>query len=430
MARKLMRLLVLFLIPLGSYAQTNKTFNIGDSMPPMTFSNIFNKPGTSISLKDYKGKLIIIDFWNKWCGTCIEAFPKMEKLQSEFGDKIKILLVTSDKDADIAKLFKRFKQPALTIIPNDSLLNRMFPHAAVPHHVWINPDGRIQFITDGYNATTKNVSKVLAGKDVKLHIKNEAIDVDEDANLWKEGNGRLQKYINNYSFAMTKINEIESTSFTFIKDEVNNTCGFKFVNIPLLYFYKIAFGGSINYQNTDFAKNNRVEFNFKGGYKNFEYPDETDSIPNWEEKNFVCYESKWKGHSDSLAYRYLQDDANRFFRYFANAEVKEVNSYILKKAGNFSVLKSAGKKTLFDYTDTFFILKNMPVSIIIESLNGLELFKRLPVIDETNYSANIDIHLINAFRDIDTLKRQLLKNGLILELGKRKIRMLVISSKE
>lgn len=429
MAHKIMRLMVLFLIPLGSYSQLNKIFNIGDSMPPITFSNIFNKPGLSISLNDYKGKLIIIDFWNRWCGSCIEAFPKMEKLQHEFGDKIKILLVTSDKNEEVAKLFKRFKQPSLTIISNDSILNSMFPHASVPHHVWINPDGCIQFITDGYNATAQNVSKVLDGKDVQLPIKHAGTDVDENSDLWKEGKGRLQKYINNYSISMTKINEIESTGFTIIKDTVNKTFGFKFVNTSLLVFYKIAFGESINFQNKDFAKNNRIQFNVSGGYKNFEYPVETDSIPGWEERNFVCYESKWKINNESLAYQYLQDDANRFFPYLVKVEIKEVPCYILRKADNFNILNTGNKEKSFEHTDTSFILKNMHVSTIIESLNGLELFKNLPVIDETNHSSNIDIKLIKAFTNITILKKQLLRNGLILEQGKRKIRMLVINPK-
>ncbi len=429
MAHKIMRLVVLFLIPLGSYAQTGKTFNIGDSMPELTFTNIFNQPGTSISLSSYKHKLIIIDFWNRWCGTCIEAFPKMEKLQNEFGDKIKILLVTSDKNEEVAKLFRRFKLPSLTIIPNDTVLNQMFPHAAVPHHVWVNPDGRIQFITDGYNATSQNVSKVLDGENVKLHKKNEATDVDKDADLWMEGNGRLQKYINSYSFAMPRINEIGSSYYTFIKDTTNNNCGFKFVNISLLMLYKIAFGGSINFQNAAFAQNNRVQFNVPGGNKFFEYPDETDSIADWEKRNLVCYESKWKLHNDSLAYQYLQDDANRFFHFSVKVESKTVPCYILRKASNFYQIKSFNKKKLFEFTDSSFILKSMPVAVLIGSLNGVSLFKTSPVVDETSYSCNIDIHLVNAFTDITTLKRELLRNGLLLEQGKRKMKMLVISSK-
>jgi len=430
MAHKLMRLVALFLIPLGSYSQLHKTFDIGDSLPPITFSNIFNKSGASISLNDYKGKLIIIDFWNRWCGACIEAFPKMEKLQNEFGDKIKILLVTNDSDKELVKLFRKVKLPALTIISNDSILNGMFPHISVPHHVWINPDGRIQFITDGYNATAQNVAKVLEKKDVRLRVKQEATDFNEDEDLWKEGNGRLQKYINSYSFGMSNLYRIiNTTHYGFKKDSINNACGFKFVNISLLMLYKIAFGGSVNYENKDFYKDNRVEFNVIDGNKFFDYPTETDSIPDWEQRNIISYESKWYLNNDSLAYQYLREDANRFFPFSVHVENKEVACYILKRAGNFNSIKSAKKEKLWIYTDSSYILNNMPVSIIIESLNGLELFKRAPVVDETNYSSNIDVHLINAFTDMATLKKQLLRNGLLLERGKRKMRMLVISPK-
>lgn len=429
MAHKLMRLVALFLIPLGNYAQTNKTFNIGDSMPPITFSNIFNEPGTSISLYDYKGKLIIIDFWNRWCGTCIEAFPKMEKLQQEFRDKIKILLVTTDKNEEVAKLFRRFKLPALTIVWGDTILNNMFPHIAVPHHVWINPDGHVQFITDGYNATAKNVSKVLDGKNVKLHIKSELTDIDNDADLWREGKGRFQKYINNYSFVMSKVSENWNDGYGFSRDTVNNTCGFKFVNTALLDFYKVAFSGTINYINKDFTLANRTQFVGAGVHDFFDYPIETDSIPAWEERNIICYESKWKIQNDSSAYKYLQDDANRFFPFSVKVEDKEVPCYILKKSPDFNGAKSANNEKVFEYTDSSFILKDMPVSYIIESLNHLKLFKNSPVVDETNYTANIDIRLVNAFTDIVTLKKQLLQHGLLLEEGKRKMRMLVIENK-
>ena len=423
-----MRLVVLCLIPLGSYAQTNKTFTIGDSMPPITFGNVFN-PGASLSPKDYKGKLIIIDFWSHWCGSCIEAFPKMEKLQKEFGDKIKVLLVTPDKKEEVVKLFKRFKIPELTILYADTILSHMFPHITVPHHVWINPDGRIQFITDGYNATSKNVLKVLEKKEIKLQLKTEVTDLDDETDLWKEGNGRFQKYITNYSFIMLKINENWHTGFGFYKDTVNNTCGFKFVNSLLLDLYKVAFSGAINYIIKDFTQNNRIQFSSKGVREFFEYPTDSDSIPSWIKRNSISYESKWEIQNDSLAYQYLRDDANRFFPFSAKVETKEVICYILKKAPHFRAAKSVNKEKVFEYTDSSYIQNNMPVLYLIESLNGIELFKNSPVIDETGYTANVDIHMTNSFTDIGTLKKQLLQNGFLLEEGKRKIQMLVIGNK-
>lgn len=432
MSDKILRLAVLFLIPIVSYSQRGKVLSVGDNMPLLKFTHIYNSSVKSISLSDYKGKLVIIDFWNRWCGTCIEAFPKMEALQNEFGDKIKILLVTDDKDDLLLKLFKKVKQPSLPIISEDSVLNRMFPHTTVPHHVWVNPDGRVQFITDAYNATSKNISKVLNKIDFKLRLKREAIDADEHADLLKEGNGRMQKFITSYSVAMTKLTDIiDATYYGYIKDTINHACSFKFVNLPLLDLYKIAYSGSVGLnKEKEFERNNRVQFRIPGGDLWFTYPNDTDSIPSWEDRNIVSYEAKWKTSNDSLAFEYLQKDANRFFPFTIGVENTEVDCYILKTINNLSETKSVSKEKSLKYTDTSYSIKNMQSSVLVSTLNGVDLFKKLPVIDETNSQSKIDVYLSYPFKDIGVLKNELLKNGLLLEEGRRKMRMLVIAPKQ
>lgn len=428
MAHKIMRLVVLFLIPLGSYSQLHKTLNIGDSIPPMTFRNIFNKPGTTLSINSFRGKLIILDFWNVWCGSCIEAFPKMEKLQQQFGDKIKVLLVTNNDDEEIKRLFTKIKSPGLTIISGDSVLNNSFPHNTVPHHVWINPDGRVQFITDGYNATEANITKVLKGENFNLHVKNEAADFEIDSSLWKEGNGRLQKYITGYSYGMRKVEEYGGGMMSFIKDTINKTSGFKFVNISLCDLYKIAFGGSFN--TSEFYYNNRILYRIPGGDKRFKYPSYPDSILNWEKENVICYESRWKLENDTLAYQYLQHDVNRLFPYSVKAENAEVMCYSLSCLDNSAPVITSGEDKIFEYTDTSFCMKNMPVSALVGTLNGLDLFKSTPVVDDTYLTKNIDVVIRNAFTNIAELKIQLLKNGFALQPGRKKIKMLVIGNKK
>lgn len=419
--------MVLLLIPFASYCQRKTALNIGDTLPSIIFKNVFNDPGKTVSLSDYRGKLIILDFWNKWCHACLTSFPEMEKLQQRFGDTIKIFLVTNDSNGDLSRLFQKVKLPAIPILCNDTLLTNMFPHTTVPHHIWIGTQGKVQFITDGFNATENNISKVLEGENLALHIRKEVGDFKADDALWKEGNGRLQKYITGYSFGMNRIEENESTKWSLNKDTVNKTIGFKFLNVPLLDLYKMAFGNSI--YRSIYKYNNRILFNLSDKGKQLRQPPNTENLFEWNEKNLVCFESKWLETRDSVAFQYLQNDVNKFFPYSVKTANKDILCYSLKLAFNKKIKKTDHEKPLIKFTDDAFILKNIPVSFMVESLNGISLFKDTPVIDGTNLNKNINIIMLGAFTDMVTLKQKLLENGFILEQERKILKMLIISEK-
>lgn len=52
--------------------------------------------GEKISLKDFKNKVVIINFWASWCAPCKEEFPAILKLVKKFEGKIIILAISSD----------------------------------------------------------------------------------------------------------------------------------------------------------------------------------------------------------------------------------------------------------------------------------------------------------------------------------------------
>lgn len=423
-----MRMMVLFLIPLGSYAQKVKPLNIGDTLPPIIFKNVFNAPGTSISLKDYKGKLIILDFWNKWCSACVSSFPEMEKIQRKFDGKLKIILVTTDSNTDLVKLFKKVKMPSLPIATDDTLLKHLFPHITVPHHVWINQEGVVEFITDGYNTTESNIEKTLQGVRLALHVKKEVNDFNDELPFWQEGNGRLQKYITSYSLGMRRIEENTSGHWSMTKDTLNKTIGFKFLNTSLLELYKMAFGYSIYY--SPYKHLNRVISVGSRDRNSFKPPTNYDSMDNWSRDNLVCFESKWTEVNDTLAFQHLQDDVNRFFPYSVKVENREVSCYSLTLLPGYIFKKSFDTKSGINWEGEKISFTNQPLSVLVETLNGIDLFDLIPVTDETNNDMKIDLTLSNALSDLGTLKKELLKNGLVLEQKKKIFKMLVIGEKK
>lgn len=72
-------------------------------------SPAFSIPDTSgkiISLVSYKGKYIVLDFWGHWCSPCLKSFPKLKRLNEQYGKKI-ILIGIAAESTDDKGIWKR-----------------------------------------------------------------------------------------------------------------------------------------------------------------------------------------------------------------------------------------------------------------------------------------------------------------------------------
>jgi thiol-disulfide isomerase/thioredoxin len=57
---------------------------------------VVDSAGKSVSLEQYKGKIVFVNFWASWCPPCIAEMPSMQKLYDDYQDKIVFLFVTTD----------------------------------------------------------------------------------------------------------------------------------------------------------------------------------------------------------------------------------------------------------------------------------------------------------------------------------------------
>ena len=78
----------------------SKGLRVGDSFPDIPLGKVLNNKTNKVRFSDFNNKLVILDFWNTHCSSCIAAFPKMEELQRHFGNKIQIILVNPIETED------------------------------------------------------------------------------------------------------------------------------------------------------------------------------------------------------------------------------------------------------------------------------------------------------------------------------------------
>jgi len=68
-----------------------------DSSPTPDFT-LPDPAGKKVSLKDFRGKLVMLNFWATWCVPCREEMPTMERLYQEFKNRGFVIVAVSVKD--------------------------------------------------------------------------------------------------------------------------------------------------------------------------------------------------------------------------------------------------------------------------------------------------------------------------------------------
>ena len=147
-----------------------KPLKVGDRLPESFWQQehtvYSNGKTTQQTLAPYGGKLLILQFWATWCGTCIGKLPLVDSLSQL---NMKVQLVSSKKAREGLAQIDRFftqnpmgqKHPQPSII-DDELLGQLFPFKQVPHYVWIDYQGRVIAITNYLFTSVPLVQKVLA----------------------------------------------------------------------------------------------------------------------------------------------------------------------------------------------------------------------------------------------------------------------------
>jgi thiol-disulfide isomerase/thioredoxin len=166
-----------------SFGQTNnpvKYLKVGDKMPDLLIPNVLNSKQRAIDLAKMRGKVVLIDFWNTYCSSCIDGFSELDSLQNVYPSKLQILLVNAGGDSKRAVdiVIKRTKLWSnngfnLPIIFPDADVRPYFKFLSVPHTIWINGEGTIIAITGKAEVTPQNILFAIAGKKLNLKEKTD-----------------------------------------------------------------------------------------------------------------------------------------------------------------------------------------------------------------------------------------------------------------
>jgi len=102
--------------------------------------------GGEVSSDQFKGKVVVVDFWATWCGPCIEEIPGYIALQKKYGpDGLVIVGVSMDRRGPAhVKQFAQARGMNYTLVMGDEAVVEAFGNfQAIPTTFLISRDGRI-----------------------------------------------------------------------------------------------------------------------------------------------------------------------------------------------------------------------------------------------------------------------------------------------
>ncbi|WP_295793113.1 TIGR03435 family protein [Mucilaginibacter sp.] len=371
----------------------------GEAVPDINFKTILNAPVKTANLSNLKGKIVLIDFWATWCGSCIVAMPHLQQLQKKYPGKLQIITVTDETVKRTGQFLTSRPSNLWFAVDTARAIAQVFPHQLIPHDVLISADGKLIANTSPESVTDKVIDSLLNNQEIHLAEKEDnTMDYEE--------------IIKKYFFAadtvktrfsmMPEIKGAPGLSTTWMQDSTFKGRRLTCLNLGLTTLYRLA--------NGDFPFSRMV--------------DKTEKVKN---EPVYCLDIIAASKADLLPM--LRNELAKRFDLQARVEQQNKEAYVLKikdpEKFKSIPLNTSGNRTYYSRHGEI-DQQDMTMADFAEYLESYGIAKLIPVIDETKSTGKFDIKFSFQPENPASLTQILTDMGLSLEKQQRKVDMLVV----
>ncbi|MBK5269907.1 MAG: TlpA family protein disulfide reductase [Bacteroidia bacterium] len=129
---------------------------------PAPAFNLNSLDGKAISSEAFKGKVVLLDFWEVWCGPCIESMPKVHDLYEKYKAKgFQVYGIVNDlRSVQAIREFVKKRSIRFPVLMGDEQLKKDYKlDGSVPLYILINKKGEIIFVQPGYSTDMESIIK-------------------------------------------------------------------------------------------------------------------------------------------------------------------------------------------------------------------------------------------------------------------------------
>jgi thiol-disulfide isomerase/thioredoxin len=418
-------------------AQTKKygALKLGEPVPEYTLTNLINYPVKNEKLSNFRGKLLILDFWSTGCKGCIESWPKLLKLQEEFGKQIQIVLVNPWEDeARVEQIFEKRKKIANvtmtlpTTCGQDSIIEKLFQVSGLPHVAWIDEKGVLLSITEGGYLNSKNIKTILNTGFTEMPQKignDEYIKPDFTKPFFINGNGGIVENV----LWQSILTKYPSKLWPGISITASEAGGYRAYcsGCSIKELYAMAYTNRIDHTGS-LAEllPNRIELNVSDTTK---YVMNIDGERQY--KNQYLYNLYASPTTIENLQKKIQSDLKFFFGLNAKWEKRIKKCLVLTAEDTLLISYKSGRSTFYTAIADRVELNDVTISHFIKDLEdhvSEYYWGEYQIIDETHFKGKLGgISFETNVGDYKALDKALQKYKMHFKLEEREVSVLVIS---
>ncbi|HUK04497.1 MAG TPA: TlpA disulfide reductase family protein [Burkholderiales bacterium] len=130
----------------------------GGATPPLALPDL---AGRAHALEDYRGRVVLVNFWATWCEPCREEMPSIGKLRAGLaGRPFAVLAVNlGEPESRIRRFLEQVPMDFPVLLDRDSAAARAWRTRVLPASYLIGPDGRVRYAVIGEYDWTQDAAR-------------------------------------------------------------------------------------------------------------------------------------------------------------------------------------------------------------------------------------------------------------------------------